>query len=75
VTDERRRPVPAGSVPVAEKGPPATPPSSAPAREWTSRDLGEERRMLETQLADARARGDDEEVRRLEARLRLLAGP
>jgi hypothetical protein len=57
--------------PVADKGPPG---ADVPAREWTDLSVEEERKLLLTQLACARDAQDEPEVRRIEARLRLLAG-
>jgi hypothetical protein len=45
-----------------------------PAREWTPLSAEAERSELELQLAEAQARADGGEVRRIEARIRLLAG-
>jgi hypothetical protein len=42
-------------------------------REWTALSADAERRELDMQLADARARRDASEVKRIQARLRLLA--
>ena len=41
-------------------------------REWTSLSVADERRLLERELAAAAAAGDEEEVQRISARLRLL---
>jgi hypothetical protein len=54
------------------KGPRRAGSNRALAREWTSLSVEEERTLLEAALADARERGDRDEVRRIEARLRLL---
>jgi hypothetical protein len=58
--------------PVAEKGAPGA--ADAPAREWTDLSVEEERKLLLAQLACARDAHDEPEVKRIEARLRLLAG-
>jgi hypothetical protein len=42
------------------------------AREWTPLSAAEERRQLEEELTYARDHGDEVEVRRISARLRLL---
>ena len=41
-------------------------------REWTSLSVDDERRLLKRELAGAAAAGDDAEVKRISARLRLL---
>ena len=41
-------------------------------REWTPLSVADERRLLERELAVAAAGGDDVEVQRISARLRLL---
>ena len=57
-------------TPVGDKGAPAH--EDTPAREWTCLDVDEERNLLERQLSEAQGRNDDCEVKRIEARLRLL---
>ena len=42
-------------------------------REWTSLSVDAERRLLQRELATAAAAGDYAEVKRVSARLRLLA--
>jgi hypothetical protein len=67
MTDERERhPQP------APKGAPTAHSRGTPAREWTSDSAEEECATLEAACRDAQARGDATEVRRIEARLRLL---
>jgi hypothetical protein len=43
-----------------------------PRRQWTSLSVHDERRLLHRELAAAAAAGDETEVQRISARLRLL---
>jgi hypothetical protein len=56
----------------APKGAPTPDSHGAPAREWTTATVEEECATLEAARRDALTRGDEEEVRRIDARLRLL---
>jgi hypothetical protein len=57
------------------KGSPGTPPERTLRREWTEQSPEDERATLELELHAARAAADAREIRRLEARLRLLDPP
>jgi hypothetical protein len=58
--------------PPAPKGAPTPTAHVTPEREWTSDTVEEECATLEAACRDARERGDEAEIRRIEARLRLL---
>lgn len=65
---------PRHAPPPAPKGAPTPDSNGTPPREWTFDSAEEECATLESACRDAHARGDEEEVRRIEARLRLLRG-
>jgi hypothetical protein len=56
----------------APKGSPSSAARTTLRREWTTLSVDEEAAQLRTQLAEARARDDHQEVRRQRARVRLL---
>jgi hypothetical protein len=56
----------------SEKGSPGTPRERTLRREWTQQSVDDERATLAIELDAARAAADTREIRRLEARLRLL---
>jgi hypothetical protein len=56
----------------APKGAPTPHSRGVPRREWTSETAEEECATLKAARADAAALGDADEVRRIDARLRLL---
>jgi hypothetical protein len=74
---------PSAARPTSPEAPPSCPSEEAsvgvkgsadpaPSREWTTLSVEEERRLLTRELEAARGCGDECEVRRIEARLRLL---
>jgi hypothetical protein len=54
------------------KGSPTPDAAPVPEREWIDASREEERALLTAALEEAKRRGDHHEVRRVEARLRLL---